>query len=104
MKNKNKPKINFFLIIRYLYPTTIALIVVVLMLLLRFLYTHVYQTIIQAELITDLRREISDESLEKTKFEQIIANLKVKDNPNLTDLDKLKDPFLNLTNPEPPKK
>lgn len=96
MKNIDIKKINFFLIIRYLYPITIIIILIVLILLLRFLYSNVYQTIIQAELITDLRKEISDQSLEKNKFDQISKNIELKINAEKINTASIKDPFQNF--------
>lgn len=99
MKNIDIKKINFFLIIRYLYPATIILIVITLLILIRFLYSNVYQTIIQAELITDLRKEISDQNLEKDKFYRVIKNIELKTTQEKIITDQIKDPFQNLIIP-----
>lgn len=104
MKNINIKKINFFLIIRYLYPATIVVIVITLFILMNFLYNNVYQTIIQAELITDLRKETSDQSLEKNKFDQIIKNVESKTQAEKINLDQIKDPFQSLIVTIPPPK
>ncbi|MDO8668783.1 MAG: hypothetical protein Q7K65_00635 [Candidatus Buchananbacteria bacterium] len=101
MKRPNIKKINFFLIVRYLYPATIIVIVITLIILTRFLYNNVYQTIIQAELITDLRKEISDQSLERDKFNQIISNVESKIQTEQINTEQIKDPFQNLTLPPP---
>lgn len=103
MKNINIKKINFFLVISYLYPATIVVIVIALLILMRFLYSNVYQTIIQAELITDLRKEISEQSLEKDKFNEIIKNIETKTKADKINIDQIKDPFQNMVTPAPPK-
>ncbi len=100
--NINLKKINFFLIIKYLYPITITLIIIVLLFLLRFLYSNVYQTIIQAELITDLRKETSDENLQKNKFDQVTRNIESKLSTSEINTNNLKDPFKSLITPVVP--
>ncbi|MEK7072393.1 MAG: hypothetical protein AAB969_02380 [Patescibacteria group bacterium] len=104
MKKIEIKKINFFLIIRYLYPATIVVIIIMLFFVMKFLYDNVYQTIIQAELITDLRKEISDQNLEKNKFDQIIKNIESKTQAEKINLDQVKDPFQSLSIPPPPPK
>jgi predicted KAP-like P-loop ATPase len=96
MKKIEIKKINFFLIIKYLYPVTIFLIIITLFFLGKFLYNNVYQTIIQAELITDLRKEISDQNLERAKFEQITKNIELKGSSEITNTQAIKDPFQNF--------
>ena len=103
MKKINLKKINFFALISYLYPATIILIVLVLLFLIKFLYSNVYQTIISAELITDLRKEISEASLEKTKFNQVVDAIKANLLINRIEVESIKDPFQNLPISEPPK-
>ena len=103
MKKLNLKKINFFALINYLYPATIVLIVLVLLFLVKFLYSNVYQTIISAELITDLRKEISEASLEKSKFNQVVENIKAKLLISQINIEEIKDPFQNLPLSEPPK-
>jgi len=104
MKKLNLKKINFFLIIRYLYPITIIVVVMTLLILLRFLYSNVYQTIIEAELISDLKKETTDESLEKDKFDQVIKNLELKSITPKINIAEIKDPFQNLPLPPAPPK
>lgn len=99
MTKINFKKINFFLIVRYLYPITITVIIVILFFLMQFLYHNVYQTIIEAELITDLRKETSEENLEKNKFDQVITKLNLKSLADKLDANSLKDPFQNLSTP-----
>lgn len=99
MTIKKPNKINFFLIIRYLYPVTIILIIITLFILIRFLYNNVYQTIIQAELITDLRKEISDQSLDKNKFDQVTKNIEAKINSEKINSKQIRDPFQNIVIP-----
>ena len=101
MKKLNLKKINFFALINYLYPATIVLIVLVLLFLIKFLYTNVYQTIISAELITDLRKEISEASLEKNKFNQVVEGIKAKLLISQINTEQTKDPFQNLPVNEP---
>ena len=101
MKKLNLKKINFFALINYLYPATIVLIVLVLLFLVKFLYSNVYQTIISAELITDLRKEISEASLEKSKFNQVVENIKAKLLISQINIEEIKDPFQNLPVNEP---
>ena len=103
MKKINLKNINFFLIIRYLYPITIVVIIITLLILLKFLYNNVYQTIIQAELITDLRKEVTDENLAKDKFDQVLQKIELKSSSNTADISVIKDPFQNLTAPVVPK-
>lgn len=81
---------------RYLYPITIILIVVVLALIMRFLYHNVYQTIIEAELITDLRKEVSDEVLKEKSFKQVIDNIDKKSRNDALNIETIKNPFRSL--------
>ena len=104
MKKINLKTINLFALIKYLYPSTIILIVIILLFLIKFLYSNVYQTIISAELITDLRKEISEASLEKNKFNQVVENIKNKLSIGELNTDLIKDPFQNIVVSEPPKK
>lgn len=75
---KKKIKINFFLLIRYFYPLSIFIIVVVLAALFAFLYKNVYQTLAQAETLTELKQKVSEEKLQKEKFNEIIENIENK--------------------------
>ena len=102
MKKKKIKKINFFILIRYLYPITIIIIIIALFILIRFLYNNVYQTIIEAELITDLRKEISDQNLEKDKFDKVIDEIEQKTNSEKINTADIKDPFQNLITTPPP--
>ena len=88
-----KIKINFITLIRYLYPITIVLIVITLAFLIKFLYSNVYQTIIQAELITDLKKVISEEILKREKFDKVIENIENKEIKTKINIESLRDPF-----------
>lgn len=103
MKKPDFKNLNFFALIKYLYPATIVLIVIVLLLLIKFLYSNVYQTIISAELITDLRKEISETSLKKDKFNKVVENIKAKLSIVELNTNQIKDPFQNLPVGEAPK-
>jgi cell division protein FtsL len=94
-------KINVFSLVKYMYPVTILLIVVILVILMNFLYHKVYQTIIQAELITDLRKEISEENLDKDKFNKALQAIERKRSDETIDIKTITDPFLPLPVIEP---
>ncbi len=101
---RKKIKINFTATIRYFYPATIALIVFILIALCCFLYQNVYKTLAQMEQVTELKKETADETLEKEKFNQILADIKKKQEKILMDVSALRNPFDQfLTSPEPKK-
>lgn len=90
---KQKTKINFIALLKYFYPATIVIIVIILGFLIQFLYHNVYQTIIQAELITDLRKRITEEVVEKEKFNTVLNNITTKREIKTIDIASIKDPF-----------
>src|SRR3989339_566940 len=92
-----KAHINYFALVRYFYPITIIIIIIVLGFFMLFLYNNVYQTIAQAEALTDLRKHVSDEQLLKENFEEIIENIEQKKQPTDIDFNNLKNPFLDLS-------
>jgi len=85
--------LKHFSISKYLYSITIVLIVAGLCFLFLFLYRNVYLTLSQAEIVTMLKKEIPEESLNKSKLTEIIDNIKIKTTPKQK-TEQIKNPFL----------
>lgn len=68
-------------IINYIYPLTILIIIIGITWFVYFLYNNVYQTMTKAEIVSRLKASVSDVSLEKKKFDEIIENIRVKTSP-----------------------
>ena len=96
--NLKKIKVNVFILLRCLYPAVLVLIVVFLSWMMYFLYQNVYQTLAEAEILTELRKKVPEETLQKDKFEGIIQKLKEKTGimETTTSTPAGKDPFLPL--------
>ena len=91
--NLKKIKINPLAFARRLTPISICLIVVVLILFMGFLYRNVYQTLAQAETVTNLKKEVTEESLDKEKFYQVLEKIDKKTASAKIDFGGLKNPF-----------
>lgn len=92
----NKLKINSFLLIRYFYPVSIIIILIILGGFLFFLYQNVYQTLAQAKTVTDLKQKVSEERLQKEKFDEIIEKINQKIIPSERNLNNINNPFENI--------
>lgn len=95
--NFKKIKNNLFRIINYLFPLTLAIIIITSALFANFVYKNVYQTIAQAEVLTELKKEVPEEILDKEKFYQILENIKQKTEIAATTTPEIKNPFLPLS-------
>lgn len=89
-------KINFFNFIRYFYPITIVLIIIVLISLAVFLYKNVYSTLAEAKILTSLQKEVSPENLAKEKFYDVLDKMRKKTQKPNIDVYQVKNIFLKL--------
>lgn len=78
MPNLKKIKLNLFAVLRLLKPTIFLVIALAVIFMFFFLYRNVYQTISQAEILTELKKEVPEEALQKEKFLQILEKIKNK--------------------------
>ncbi|MEK7653313.1 MAG: hypothetical protein AAB358_02455 [Patescibacteria group bacterium] len=99
-----KIKINPLAFARRLTPISICLIVIILILFMGFLYRNVYQTLAQAETVTNLKKEVTEESLNKEKFYQVLEKINKKTASTQIDFSGLKNPFAPLAVVEEKKK
>jgi len=65
-------------LVRYGYGLTIIIIILVLVWLMYFLYCNVYQTLGQAEIVTQLKQKVLEEDLQQDKFNLVVEKLKAK--------------------------
>jgi hypothetical protein len=69
---------NWSKAIKFIYPITIALIVLILTWLMSFLYNNVYLTMTQAETVSSLKSRVIEEKIDFAKFNAITAKIKTK--------------------------
>lgn len=100
MPEKNKTKINLaklggWLIkkIKYAYPLSIIIILIIIGVVLNFLYLNVYRTLSYAQTVTELSKQIPEQDVAQTKFNNIIEKIQKKQNSPLSDVDLLRNPF-----------
>lgn len=77
---KKKPigEIDLFKAIKYIYPLTIAIIVLILIWVMSFLYNNVYLTMSQAEIVSSLKSKVIEESVDFSKFTEIVGEIDAK--------------------------
>ncbi len=76
--NLKKVKVNVFALLKYSYPIVIIVIVACLAWMMYFLYQNVYRTLTAAEILTELRKKVPEETLQEDKFKQIIIRIREK--------------------------
>jgi len=82
VKKTKESKNNLFVFLaKYGYTATILIIIVILCWLMYFLYKNVYQTLAQAELVTQLKQKVLEEDLEESKFTEVVKKLELKTQP-----------------------
>jgi len=98
-KKKDGPKktatIDVFRLIKYIYPLTIVIIVLILTWVMYFLYNNVYLTMTQAQIVSTLKTKVIEESVDYSGFNAIAD--KIKDKDGLSDwpyLNYLSSPFM----------
>lgn len=79
-------------LIRYIYPVSILLGTLTLLGVMLFLYSNVYETLAQAELVNDLKAKVAQENLNLDKFNQIIEDMEDKSNCSEINAAELRDP------------
>lgn len=100
--NKNKKSgskktvtIDIFRLIKYIYPMTIFIIILILIWVMYFLYNNVYLTMTQAQIVSTLKTKVIEESVNYNGFNAIADKIKAKE--KLSDwpyLNYLASPFL----------
>lgn len=65
-------------LIKYTHIISIILGTTILLIVMLFLYKNVYKTLVQTELINNLKSKVVQENLNLNKFNQIIENIKHK--------------------------
>jgi len=74
-KNKPADGIDIFKAIKYIYPLTIFIIVLILIWVMSFLYNNVYLTMTQAEIVSSLKSKVIEESVDFSKFNDIVKKI-----------------------------
>lgn len=102
----NLPKITFGDIgqslIKHSYLITILLIITGLALIFWFLYRQVYQTLTQAEILTDLKKSVPGEIINRDDFTQTLSDIEQKKSrPALTNELIGRNPFVQSTTSVP---
>jgi ATP-dependent Zn protease len=70
--------LDYFKLIRYIYPLTIVVILIFIYLLMSFLYNNVYLTMTQAAIVGSLKAKVIEERLSIENFNDIAAKLEAK--------------------------
>lgn len=92
---KSAGNFNIYWMIKYIYSITIFFIVLILIWVMSFLYNNVYLTMTQAQLVSDLKSKVIEESVDYLTFNRILEKLDNK--KKLADwpyLNYLASPFL----------
>ncbi len=88
-----KFKLDIIKIINISRPLSLVLIVAVLSYCLYFLHQNVYLTIAQAEILTELKKEVPDEDLQIKTFQEELIQLERKIQATSSELT-TRNPFL----------
>ncbi len=78
---KKNLKINLAGYLKHSFLISILVIIIILSIFVYFLYLNVYQALAEAQEVTSLRQNVISEKIEKTKFLEIISNMKKKITP-----------------------
>lgn len=93
-KKKTRQSLDIFKAIKYIYPLTIFIIVLILIWVMSFLYNNVYLTMTQAELVSSLKSSVIEESVNFKKFNTIVGKIAEKNSLSAWPyLDYLASPF-----------
>lgn len=72
---KRAGRIDVFKMIKYIYPLTIFVIVLILIWVMSFLYNNVYLTMTQAEIVSNLKSKVIEESVNYAGFNAIVDKI-----------------------------
>ncbi|MFA6526471.1 MAG: hypothetical protein WCT26_03630 [Candidatus Buchananbacteria bacterium] len=93
-KNPKSGELDIFKAIKFIYPFTILIIILILFWVMSFLYTNVYLTMSQAAIVSNLKSKIIEESVNFSKFNEIEKKITVKNSlSNWPYLNYLASPF-----------
>ena len=85
--------INWLSGLRFIYPITILIILIILFAVGWFLYNNVYKTIAYAEELTDLKKQVPENVLENNKFKTITEKIEAKTKLDDINIDAIRNIF-----------
>jgi len=71
-------KMNFYKTAQQIRLLSLLIIIITLSLFVLFLYRHVHNTLSYAEIVTELKQQVTEESIDTAKFDIILDNINNK--------------------------